>query len=94
MQTLPYFLFADDRTAFNYILEYPNGYHQVKYMNQDMFPVNKLYQTYELSIGFKKDQLRKVICSSAIKVPVADRKYLCSILFGSWVEFNITTYQK
>ena len=55
MQTLPRFLFTDDRTAFNHILEYPNGYHQVKYIDQDMFPVKKLYHTYELSIGFKKD---------------------------------------
>ena len=40
---------TDDLKALNYILEFPNCYHQVKYLNQDTYPINKLNQTHELS---------------------------------------------
>ena len=41
------FYLTDDPNALNYILEFPNCYHYVRYLSQDMFPINKLYQTYE-----------------------------------------------
>ena len=31
------------------MVEFPDCYHQLKYLNQDTFMISKLYQTYELS---------------------------------------------
>ena len=61
------FYLTDDRNALNYNLEFPNCYHQAKYLNQDTFLISKLCQIYELSLGFKQDQLRKIMCSQVIR---------------------------
>ena len=86
-----FFYLTDDQNAINYILEFPNCYHQVKCLNQDKFPINKLHQTYELRRPsfFKKDQLRKVMCSYAIKVTAANRIFFAVFCLGPGVSFTL-----
>ena len=86
------FYLTDDWKALNYILEFRNCNHKVKYLKIKIrFRKTSYIKLINWVIGFKKDQLRKVMYSYAIKVPVADRNFFCSILFESWVEFSITT---
>ena len=86
-----FFYLTDDQNAINYILEFPNCYHQVKCLNQDKCPINKLHQTYELRRPsfFKKDQLRKVMCSYAIKVTAANRIFFAVFCLGPGVSFTL-----
>ena len=52
MQTPPSFYLKDDENTLNYILKFPKFYHQVKYLNQNTFPTNKLYQRYDVNYTF------------------------------------------
>lgn len=63
-------------------LEFLNCYLHVKNLNQDMLPIDKLYQTYESSYTLKKNQLCKVMCYT-IKALVANRHFFAVFWFGS-----------
>ena len=76
------FCLADDWKALNYILDFSNFYHQVKYSNQDMFPIKKLSNLWIKLYTFKKNQLRNVICSYTINVPVANTKLFTVFCLG------------
>ena len=73
------FYLTDDRNALSYNLEFSNCYHHQNIWIKIRFQETNYVKFMNWVIGFKHDQLRKIMRSYAIKVPVADSKFFFAV---------------
>ena len=76
------FYFRDDRNTLNYNLEFPNCYHQVKYLNQDTFLRNKLYQTLSMT------SFAKLCAAMLLRFQWQIEKFFAVFCLGPWLSLT------